>query len=315
MTNETRSTRWTWILAAAGLLLMLGTGPGTAGADEWGCECRPSRCAPCGDVDPCHTYPSHAYRPRAYGGSWAVLRRYLTPTGSALRYFYVRSYFLRRYPHLFARGEPPKGTVIEREHFVHADYDVAATPRTPLQNLNYGMWQLHLGDYKAARATFRRVPQTSKVHAQASYGALMSAISSSRWDAAADDLAHLARIGALDAKARLEAEGLFGEKGKLANIMATVREHVRWRFEDAPAQLVGGWLYAVQGNARLARIYLAKAQAGLDAHPAVRTLLAGLDAKPAPKAPEQPESEAPSPPRAHDAVVADAKPILVSASR
>ncbi|MDJ0974395.1 MAG: hypothetical protein QNJ98_08055 [Planctomycetota bacterium] len=294
--------------------------PTDAEADDWGCECRHGRahvhvhrgCDPCETTRACRTY-----RPRAYGGSWAVLRRYLTPTGSALRYFYVRNYFLRRYPHLYAHGEPAKGTEIEREHFLHADYDVVATPRTHLQNLNYGMWQLHLGDYKAARKTFRAVPRTAKVHAQACYGGLMSAISASDWDAAAADLALMADVGVLDATARLEADGLFGEKGKLDNIMSTMREHVRWRFTDGNAQLVGGWLYAVQGNKRMARIYLKKAKANTDGNAAVQVLLDGLDGtkRPAPAPAATPERPPVKAPGAHDAVVADAKPILVSSAR
>lgn len=321
MSRTIRPHCFLWVLPALAVVLVLGSAP--ADADDWDSGCRARRghghgthvsvrsgCGPC-------AAPCGGYRARAFGGSWAALRRYITPTGAALRYFYVRNYFLRRYPHLYARGEPPRGQVIEREHFLHPRYAVATTPRTPLQNLNYGMWQLHLGDYKEARLAFGKVPRKDKVHVQAAYGLLMSATSLSDWDTAAADLAHLSRIGALDASDRLDSEELFGEKGKLANVMATMREHVRWQFEDGNAQLVGGWLYAAQGNTRMARVYLKKAKRNLEGNPAVRTLLDGLDKKPAaqPKPDPAPDTKTQPKPRAPDAVVADAKPILVSAAR
>lgn len=269
-----------------------GVGP-VAAADECPCGPRPvyDACAPYGHRG--HGHHAHHGHRRIHRSSWAAFRRYLTPSGSALRYYYVRAYFLRRYPHLFAKHEPKAGTEIGTSSFLHPKYDVVSTPRTPRQSLNYAMWQLHLGNYKGARTTFGSVKADTEVGAQAAFGRLVSALALSSWRDAAADLATLHRRELLKPGDRLDAEGLFGDKKKLANMTTTVRTFVRWNPQEADGLLAGGWLHAVQGETRLARAYLQRAVRLDPTRRVAQALLEQVTPKPA-KTPDPATKPAPT---------------------
>lgn len=275
-------------------------------------------CVPCDGISRCG-YGTR--RGRAFGGSWATLRRYLSPGTNLVRYYYVRAYFLRRYPHLSAEAEPKHGVELEPAHFLHPEYDVAAKPLTHRQKLNLGMWQLHLGDYKAAATHFASVPADAAEHPQATYGSLVSAMCVSDWAGASKHLARLATLGDLRADDRLDTEGLFGERGKLETLKATVKEHVRWRMHDGEGLLAAGWLFGATGDTRLAKAYLRKAVRLLPDNAAGTVLLEGLAPKAKPTAPTtapKTDAERPkvAPPKSNEAIVADAgKAILVADSR
>lgn len=326
-------------LRVANLALVLAAGlcfsAGVAEADDYHRGARHHRghhhhstsghgCNPVPVCTPCDGLSSCGYgtrRGRAFGGSWATLRRYLSPGTNLVRYFYVRAYFLRRYPHLSAEAEPKHGVELEPAHFLHPEYDVAAKPLTDRQHLNLGMWQLHLGDYKTAATHFASVPADAAEHPQATYGSLVSAMCSSDWAGASKHLAHLASIGDLRADDRLDTEGLFGERGKLETLKATVKEHVRWRMHDGHGLLAAGWLFGATGDARLAKAYLRKATRLLPDNAAAKVLLEGLSGTSkaaAPATAPKTDGERPkaAPPKSNEAIVADAgKPILVADSR
>ena len=232
-----------------------------------------------------------------YGGNWSTLRRYLTPTGAALRYVYVRRYFMRRYPQLFPRHHysevlPEEGAEITYDHYLHPDYDVAAHPLTETQQLHLGQWKYFLADYEGARESFDAVLAANPDRGEARYGRLFCSIGARDWKTAATDMAAVAKAKDLRIDDGI-AEGIFGDNKTLGQVIADLRETTRWSFGDGNAHLVSAWLHTTQGNLGLAEVHLKKAERLVPDNTATQTMRALLDGDAAEPTPAPEEESAP----------------------
>ncbi len=236
-------------------------------------------------------YPVHTgcgCTPRYAGGSpWYVLRRYLS-SGHAIREFYVRNYFLRRYPYVFADGETRPGVTDDEESEVKLLGEGKAPHElTERERLNLGMRSFLIGRYTESREHFDAVLAKEPKHAIANYGRLMTSVGKNDWKNASAALAKLAEIGELTKDDKLVVDGVFGDPKKLDAIMSGLKAFTRWSPNDGRAHVVGAWMYGARGNADRAAFHLKKALRWHPSHPAIKILQGdATDEKPA-----QPEGE------------------------
>lgn len=222
----------------------------------------------------------------SYGTPWWMIRQNLSYSRAAIRYVYVRNYFFRRYPYLFAEGTPADGEAITVDHYLHPQYDVAANPLTRRQQLHLGAWRTWLGDYDGGREAFDAVLAEDAEHPEARWGVAICAVMDRRWSDAATALARVAELDEL----RIDDEFLpgvaFGEDDALERVMTDLRVATRYGFGDSDAHLVAAWLHLTRGNRTLARVHLKKAKLGAPDNAAVVSLSAQLGeetgTKPAP---------------------------------
>ena len=251
----------------------------------------------------------------ATGSSWSVLRNHLARSDGVLRYAHRPHYFYRRYAYIYVKGTPADGEEITPDHYLHPGYDVAAHPLTKNQELHLGVWKLYRAEYQGARVSFDKVLAVHPKHKEASWGRALSSVLSRDWKQASQHLAQVAELGELNLDDDLLTEQTFGEIGAIERVMQDVRVATRYGHGSGDAHLVAAWLHASQGNARLARIHVKKAQGLGFENAAVRALASHFEEeKPASEAAPTPSSGENGQPKA--AAVADVRgaraPVLVA---
>jgi len=246
-----------------------------SGYGNGGCGCRPSR--------------------YVGGSSWAQLRRYL-PTSHSIREFYVRNYFLRRYPYVFADGETRPG-ITDAEDTETKVLGDGKEPHelTERERLNLGMRSYLIGRYTESREHFDAVLAATPKHAIANYGRLMTSVGKSDWKNGSAALAKLAEIGELRKEDKLVVDGVFGDPKKFDAILNGLKTHTRWSPNDGGAHVVAAWLYGARGDENRAALHLKKAVSWNPSHAAIKVLQGAASdkkAEPDKKAEEKVEPKA-----------------------
>ena len=273
-------------------------------------------CTPCGH---------HGYR----GSSWGHIRYHLTGK-ELVRRMHLQHYFLRRYP--FRRGvtrrfsslTPERAAGINRHGVVRVDdvrratdleraginrhgvvfVDAQQPPRggdprpDPIDYLNRGMARFHHGMYKQAAVDFDAALAGSDDLAPARYGRMLCAVIAGKWDAVADQLAHLARQGELRAEDRLLVNAVFRKASAYPSILDGLRGYVRFK-GGASASLVAAWAHVAVGRTDEAKPFLRRFRRANPKHAALPILekAAGVSA-PKPAATPTPAKEEPVRPTA-----------------